>query len=84
MVSLAIDNHDYNLLDNLHAKEIPPLYMPDCVGRCMEIQDYYNEEMVRKIAESSDGNLISYFSKSFEIDNKDKTDEFIFLISEAC
>ncbi len=78
MISLSIDNHDYNLLDNLHAKEIPPLYMPDCVGRCMEIQDYYNEEMVRKIAESSDGNLISYFSKSFDIKNNDKSEEFIF------
>lgn len=77
MVSLAIDNHDYNLLDNLHAKEIPPLYMPECAGN-LEKYNYYNQDMVCKIADSSDGNLISYFSKSFEIDNKGKTDEFIF------
>lgn len=77
MISLSIDNHDYNLLDNLHAKEIPPLYMPECAGN-LEKYNYYNQDMVCKIADSSDGNLISYFSKSFEIDNKGKTDEFIF------
>lgn len=77
MVSLAIENHDYNLLDNLHAKEIPPLYMPECAGN-LEKYNYYNEDMVCKIADSSDGNLISYFSKAFDIKNKGKTDEFIF------
>ena len=84
MVSLAIENQDFHMLDNLHAKEIPQLHIAYCHGTCCYAdgslinQNYYNEEMVNKIAASSDGKMISYFSKSFEIDNEGKSEEFIF------
>lgn len=84
MVTLAIEYNEVELMHQLCAREIPPLYQlndfpyffPHHDGT--DIDDYYDEDMIIQIAEASE-QILDYFSETFKITNRFKrTDQFLF------
>lgn len=67
MIALAVEHNDIELLDLLRAREIPSLYQA-CyiVYRTPECDRYYDECMVKCIAEGSE-EVLDYFAEEFEI-----------------
>ncbi|MBO5525530.1 MAG: hypothetical protein J5993_02140 [Clostridia bacterium] len=80
MISLAIDNHDFKMLTELKAREIPSLYMTSYLGvRVPDCQKDYDADMIEHIAESNHEEIITYFADEFEIQTQqDKKYVFVF------
>ena len=72
IAALAMENHDFKMLEYLHARETPDLYFA-CfpAGRPYNYKENYNENMVEHIA-NSDSKVIDYFTKSFTVKNKNR------------
>lgn len=72
IATLAIENHDFKMLEYLHARETPDLYFA-CfpAGRPYNYKENYNENMVKHIA-NSDSKVIDYFTKSFTVKNENR------------
>lgn len=68
LVSLAADNNDIEMLNNLRARETPQLYYRAhyLSGIHPDFDICYNERMVKHIASSSE-EILDYFTDSFEI-----------------
>lgn len=67
MIALALDNADYTILDELHAREIPEFYLANSIGTSIyDLKKYYNRELLKAISNSSD-NVLLYFSEEFEV-----------------
>lgn len=73
VITLAINNNDTEILDELHARELPELYSqthylyaspPDFARR-------YDDDFVKSISKASD-KIIDYFTDEFEIRNQVK------------
>lgn len=80
MIALAIENNDFEMLNHLHAREIPSLYAAYIFSFSSmkeKFEEYYNEEMIFKIANAG-GKIISYFSESYIINVEKGQEEFIF------
>lgn len=72
IIALALENKDYKVLDEAKAREIPSLYEASYFySRSLEIQKYYNPQMMKQIVASSDEVLV-YFSTEFEIETNRK------------
>lgn len=70
IISLALKNDDFGMLDKLRAREIPEMYyQTHYSGVSPEYEKYYNDELVSQIAKSSN-NVVEYFTDEFEIRNK--------------
>ena len=72
IAALAMENHDFKMLEYLHARETPDLYLA-CfpAGRPYNYKENYNENMVKHIA-NSDSKVIDYFTKSFMVKNENR------------
>ena len=72
IAALAMENHDFKMLEYLHARETPDLYFA-CfpAGRPYNYKENYNENMVEHIA-NSDSKVIDYFTKSFTVKNENR------------
>lgn len=72
IISLALKNDDFDMLDKLRAREIPEMYyQTHYSGVNPEYKKYYNDDLVSQIAKSSN-NVVEYFTDVFEIrNNKD-------------
>lgn len=72
IAALAMENHDFKMLEYLHARETPDLYFA-CfpAGRPYNYKENYNENMVKHIA-NSDSKVIDYFTKSFTVKNENR------------
>lgn len=68
LVSLAADNNDIEMLNNLRARETPQLYYRAhyLSGIHSDFDICYNERMVKHISSSSE-EILDYFTDSFEI-----------------
>lgn len=79
MISLAIENHDYDVLTQLKAREIPTMYMACYIwNNPPEISKYYDKYFIKQIA-CADNKTLDYFAESFEIENSTKRkNRFIF------
>ncbi len=84
MVTLAIEYNEVELMHQLCAREVPPLYQlnefPYSFPRHdgTDIDDYYDEDMMIQIAEASE-QILDYFSETFQIINRfQRTDQFLF------
>lgn len=80
MIALAIENNDFEMLNNLHAREIPSLYaayISSLDSMKEKFEEYYNEEMLLKIA-AANGKMISYFAESYIINVEKGKEEFVF------
>ncbi|SOC16452.1 hypothetical protein [Pseudobutyrivibrio ruminis] len=85
MITLAIKNSNYELLDKLHAREIPRLYLlTPTLGHHTLTNDPIAltpdiKELLKAIA-SSDDKTIEYFFNEFSIDSSltDSTNTFIY------
>lgn len=82
LISLAIENDDFEVLNQLRAREIIPLYLFIEYGsRNVEYDDYVscrNKNMLIHISNASE-KILDYFSEEFEIENSPHTlKKFIF------
>ncbi|QNM03603.1 hypothetical protein [Simiaoa sunii] len=90
MITLAIKNNDFDVLDQLHARELPMLYTLGCMyafhPRSDELPSSQNiDNMIQCIASSSKGTL-NYFFENFEITPsrpRQESSSFIFPYSGA-
>ncbi|MBQ3432455.1 MAG: hypothetical protein IJG23_06705 [Clostridia bacterium] len=70
MISLAIENNDFDMLTTLKAREIPMLYDPDYIAfEPVEFRSYYDEELIHHVVHSNQ-KVITYFTKEFSIDDR--------------
>lgn len=89
VIVLAIRNNDVEMLDYLHARELPELYLLNSYGGFERI--YFEKpdfNLIKKIAKSSE-KVIDYFVTPFDITINKKQYEFIYpfmseLLSEMC
>lgn len=85
MIALAIDNDDFDMLDKLHAKEIPELYNMTnimhihCVKKDFSVSKNLRS-MIQSIANCKDDRIIDYFFKEFKIkpNHSDSVNTYIF------
>ena len=90
MITLAIKNNDFDVLDQLHARELPMLYTLGCMyvfhPRSDELPSSQNiDNMIQCIASSSKETL-NYFFENFEITSsppRQESSSFIFPYSGA-
>lgn len=73
MIALAISNKDFEMLNTLHAREIPLLYTINPIQhwtlRDKQLPSSTNvEQMIESIASSEDTTTIAYFFDEFETD----------------
>ncbi len=70
MISLAIENEDWDMLTKLRAREIPPLYLTNYwPSNPEEFDDYYDENLIMHIT-TSNKSVLDYFSEEFTIISK--------------
>lgn len=84
LISLALKNEDFEMLDKLHAREIPLLYTISYSSCQIASPDSFPnipnsfKQLIRDIAQSK-RNVIAYFFKEFEIKTQqDSINTFIF------
>ena len=82
MAALAMENHDFKMLEYLHARETPDLYNA-CffTGFPVKFEENYNDNMLKHILNST-SDVIDYFTKSFTVKNADKEMTCIFPYTE--
>ena len=67
LITLAIENKDFAILDDLRAREIPSYYeVYYMMNSPMDFKKYYNRSMIEAIADS-DEKVQVYFSQEYEI-----------------
>lgn len=72
LISLALKNEDFEMLDKLHAREIPLLYTISYSSCQIASPDSFSimpnsfKQLIRDIAQSK-RNVIAYFFKEFEV-----------------
>ena len=68
MASLAIERHDYDLLDDLHARETPELYYGAGVTPRNNTESFINTRLIDTVARS-DKMVLKYFTESFSVED---------------
>lgn len=72
IIALALENKDYEILDEAKAREIPSLYEASYFyGTALDVKKYYNQQFMDQVARASDEVLV-YFSSEFEIETNRK------------
>ena len=67
MATLAIQHRDIEMLDQLHAREIPSLYQISAFSSApTACEQYYNTELMDALTHT-DNEVLEYFSEEFEI-----------------
>ncbi len=68
LISLAIENEDWDMLTKLRAREIPPLYLSVFyTTNPISFNDYYDENLIFRIAGTNES-VLAYFSEVFTVD----------------
>jgi len=75
MIILAINNKDFEMLDKLHARELPFLYTINPLSGCAllrepKLPDSDNIKQMIKSISDSENTILSYFLDEFEIESK--------------
>lgn len=82
MAALAMENHDFKMLEYLHARETPDLYNTCYIsGFPINYEENYNDNMLNHILNST-SDVIDYFTKPFTVKNADKEITCIFPYAE--
>ena len=68
MIILAIKHGDIDMLDELHAREIPSLYYTLMSCTRMECEKYFDAGLIAALTNAND-KVLSYFTKEIEITN---------------
>lgn len=78
MIALAIWNEDIEMLDRLHAREIPSLYQMCIFASVPETcERYYSKKLMGALVCAGD-EILEYFSTEFEIVNARFSNKFLF------
>lgn len=66
IIALALENEDYDVLEEFRARETPFLHRVGYLNDRDDAYQYYNEDYIHAIANASD-NVLEYFAKEFEL-----------------
>ena len=79
MIALAIQHEDMNMLEQLHAREIPSLYQMSFYSPAPNAcEQYYNAKLMEALTHA-DNKILEYFSGEFKItDRVGFTNRFLF------
>lgn len=79
MIVLAIQHKDLEMLERLHAREVPSLYlMSYLLSTPYTCTKYYNEKLMDALTHA-DNEILEYFSKAFELtDELGHANRFLF------
>ncbi|MDY3872086.1 MAG: hypothetical protein SOZ30_02815 [Roseburia lenta] len=66
IIALALENEDYDVLDEFRARETPFLHRVGYLNDRDDAYQYYNEDYIHAIANASD-NVLEYFAREFEL-----------------
>lgn len=68
VITLAIENHDYDVFDKMRARELPEMYLYNSFGYNAPMGDEFtvDYDLIQEIA-NSDNNIINYFTDEFVI-----------------
>lgn len=79
MVALAIRHEDIEMLERLHAREIPELYQMSYYSAVSDYCKRYDNAKLMKALAYADNKILGYFSEEFGIpDRKGNENKFIF------
>lgn len=68
MITLAIKNRDIKMLDELRAREIPPMYRLRPVGNvATEFEKFYDAEMLEALSKANES-ILDYFSEEITVE----------------
>jgi hypothetical protein len=69
IISLAVENGDYKMLDKLRARELPELYYKANYLSCAhpDFDSHYDKKAVSRIAESKNTDILEYFTDRFKV-----------------
>ena len=72
LIALAIDNNDFEMLDKLHAREVPQLYYQAhyYAVQGIDIIGGYNERLIKHIASSKNEQILDYFTDTFAVPDR--------------
>lgn len=66
IIALALENEDYDVLDEFRARETPFLHRVGYLNDRDDAYQYYNEDYIHAISNASD-NVLEYFAREFEL-----------------
>lgn len=70
MILLAIRNGDIQMLEELHAREIPSMYAINCYSPDpFECEKYFDARLIEALTGANDG-ILEYFTTEFEIPDR--------------
>lgn len=72
LIVLAVDNEDYGMLEELHAREVPQLYQQAhyYAIQGIDIIGGYNERLIKHIASSKNERILDYFTNTFTVPDR--------------
>lgn len=78
-IAIAIENNDFEILDELRAREVPPLDKTNIFASYkVELLKFKNDVLIDAVA-NADEKILDYFSQEFKVTNSHKrTNTFIF------
>ena len=79
VISLALENEDFDALTTLHAKEVPALFLLSSYNNVdISCKDYYDDDLLELISGSSD-KILRYFSEPYAmVDHWENRHTFIY------
>ena len=79
IISLALENNDYAVLDEMRAREFPPqLAMTSMNSGSISFADYYDEQFIEAILHSK-AKVIQYFCEEYYVKSRWQNDEFLWI-----
>ncbi len=79
MITLAIENKDYSVLEALKARETPMMHFAAVYSTTPEIPEYYDcSRLVASVAAAPDV-VLDYFTKEYSIEPRDSISKTIFV-----
>lgn len=79
IISLALENNDYDVLYEMRAREFPPqLTMTTASLTIMKFSDYYDENFIEAIL-GSRTKAVQYFCEEYYVESKWQKEEFLWM-----
>ncbi len=79
IISLALENNDYRVLDEMRARDFPPqLTMTTCPSDNIKFSDYYDKKFIEAILHSK-SKVIQYFCEEYYVKSHYANEEILWI-----
>lgn len=78
IISLALENNDYDVLNEMRAREFPPRSMTTTSLTSIKFSEYYDENFIEAIL-CSRSETIQYFCEEYYVESKLQKEEFLWI-----